>query len=210
MTRPGLVISACALLFAVWVWPLRALQLPAFSSHMIMHMVVVAIAAPLLALGLAGSRLDPAQRFPRVVSAIPASLVELVAVWAWHAPALHHAARHNLPAFVLEQLTFVVAGVWLWSAALGGSGEQRRERAISGVTGLLLTSMHMTLLGALIALTPRVLYAHSDHGSGWLSELQDQQLGGAIMLLVGGVAYLAGGLGLMAEALLSRRARETP
>ena len=63
--------------------------------------------------------------------------------------------------------------------------------------GLLLTSMHMTLLGALLALTPRPLYAHAEGVFG-LTSIDDQHLGGAIMLAVGGVSNLAGGLWLMA------------
>ena len=57
--------------------------------------------------------------------------------------------------------------------------------------------MHMTLLGALLALAPRRLYVHADGFAG-LTPLADQDLGGAIMLLMGGVSYLLGGLGLMA------------
>jgi putative membrane protein len=100
----------------------------------------------------------------------------------------------------LEQGTFLASGVLLWIAALGGTPAQRAARVTSGVLGLLLTSMHMTLLGALLALAPRPLYAHA-HGAGGLSALEDQHLGGTIMLLVGGAAYLAGGVGLMAGAM---------
>jgi putative membrane protein len=55
--------------------------------------------------------------------------------------------------------------------------------------------MHMTLLGALLALAPRPLYIHAETFSG-LTSLEDQQLGGAIMLIVGGISYLTGGLWL--------------
>jgi putative membrane protein len=65
--------------------------------------------------------------------------------------------------------------------------------------------MHMTLLGALLALPPRALYVHAGHPAGALPPLDDQHLGGAVMLVVGGVSYLAGGLALVA-ALLRRRA----
>ena len=65
---------------------------------------------------------------------------------------------------------------------------------------MLLTSMHMTLLGALLALPPRPLYAHHMlHGK--LSPLEDQHLGGAIMLVIGGCVYLAGGLLVAAPGL---------
>jgi putative membrane protein len=60
--------------------------------------------------------------------------------------------------------------------------------------------MHMTLLGALLALTPRPLYTHMAGFAG-LTPLQDQQWGGVIMLVVGGVAYLLGGLWLTAGLL---------
>ena len=72
--------------------------------------------------------------------------------------------------------------------------------------GLLLTSVHMTLLGVLLALTPRVLYEGHAHATA-LTPLRDQQLGGAIMLVVGGVAYMVGGLGLAADALFGSAER---
>ena len=94
-----------------------------------------------------------------------------------------------------EQGTFLLAGLLVWLSAFGGEVYCRGNRTAAGVVGLLLTSMHMTLLGALLALTPRPLYQHASGLSG-LTPLEDQHLGGAIMLLVGGLAYLLGGLGL--------------
>ena len=188
---------------------------------MAMHMGVVAVASAFLALGIAGSRYDPTLRWPALSAPITASFAELIVVWTWHAPVLHHFARSSTIGIVLEQGTFLVAGLWLWIAAVGG-GERRstirakEERAASrnerlhdtergsrrgaGVVGLLLTSMHMTLLGALLALTPRPLYPHLGGVFG-LTPIEDQLLGGAIMLLVGGLAYLLGGLWLMAGLL---------
>src|SRR5690606_41532482 len=54
----------------------------------------------------------------------------------------------------------------------------------------------------------RPLYAHHDHA--WLSATHDQQLGGAIMLLVGGGAYLLGALGLLRESLAEAAPRGSP
>lgn len=199
MTRRGLLALGALILAAVWLGPLPELAGHRFSAHMAMHMAVVAVAAPLLAAGLAGGSLDPSRRFPALFSAIPASVLELIVVWAWHAPALHHAARHGTPPFVLEQATFLGVGVWLWLSAFGGPAAERGGRIWTGVAALLFTSMHMTLLGALFAITPRPLYAHG----GWSgpTPLADQHLGGAIMLIVGGASYLAGGLWLAVEGL---------
>ena len=193
-------------LAASWLGPLSRLAKEAFFAHMIMHMAVVAIAAPLLALGLLDSRWDPARRFPSWFAPIPASVLELIVVWAWHAPALHHAARHAPGGIIAEQATFLISGFVVWMSAIGGAPHQRAEKLGAGIAALLLTSMHMTLLGALLALTPRPLYNHVA-GFGSLTALEDQHLGGAIMLLVGGIAYLLGGLVLTVH-LLKARSRE--
>lgn len=187
-------------LAAAWLGPLPDLARQSFSAHMLMHMAVVAVAAPLIALGVSGR-----VNVPRLLAPIPASIVELFVVWAWHMPALHHAARQESWALVLEQASFIAAGLLLWIAAVGGSREQRRLRGGAGVLSLLLTSMHMTLLGALFALAGRPLYAHATDGPAGLSRLADQQLGGAIMLLVGGASYLAGGLWITAGLLRPSR-----
>jgi putative membrane protein len=204
--RRLLVIIGLLTLAAVWLGPLPALAERAFFAHMAMHMGVVAVAAPLLALGIAGSRQDPVRRAPALFAPVPASVVELVVVWAWHAPVLHHAARHGGVAFVAEQVLFLFSGLLVWLSAFGGDPGRRAERTAAGIVALLLTSMHMTLLGALLALAPRPLYVHAG-GSAALSPLEDQHLGGAIMLLAGGVAYLAGGLWLTVELLRGGTAR---
>jgi len=194
----ALVLGGCTLA-AVWLGPLPELAQRSFAAHMTMHMAVVAVAAPLIAIGLAGLRWDPVRRFPALFAPIPASIVELVVVWLWHAPLLHHAARHVLFARVLEQGTFLASGLLLWLSVLGGDAKTRDSRRGSGVLALLLTSMHMTLLGALLALPPRALYGHA--GVDDAASLDDQHWGGAIMLVVGGLVYLLGGLWLAAQLL---------
>jgi putative membrane protein len=193
-------VLGIAIAMFVWFGPLPALADYSFAAHMSMHIAVVAIIAPLVAIGVAGTRVDPVQRMPRLMAPVPMSLIELVIVWGWHVPALHHAARAHAEVFVVEQASFLTAGTLLWVAAVGGDHEQRRLRAGAGITALLFTSMHMTLLGALFALAGRPLFRHGD-GPTSAATLADQQLGGVIMLLVGGAAYLVGGLWLTAIAL---------
>jgi putative membrane protein len=207
MIRHFYLSLGLATLGAAWLGPLPQLARQAFYAHMLMHMAVVAVAAPLLALAIGGGRYDPAERAPRLFAPVQASIVELVIVWAWHAPALHHAARHYTWVFITEQAMFFIAGFFLWASALGGDSPNFGRRSAAGLVGLLLTAMHMTLLGALLALAPRPLYAHlNEHGGGLarLAPLDDQHLGGAIMLLVGGISYLFGGLGLTVRLLRDR------
>lgn len=187
-------VLGAAMLAAAWLAPLAVLTGGSFAAHMLGHMLVVTVAAPLLAVGLSGTRLDPLPRLPWLGAAIPASLVDLAVVSLWHAPALHHAARHRLDAFAAEQASFLAASLWLWIAVFGGGPAARLARTGGSVIALVLTFAHMTLLGALLSLTPRPLFDHADPAAR-LSPLADQQLGGTIMLLFGG-CYVAAGLWL--------------
>src|SRR3546814_16032309 len=90
-----------------------------------------------------------------------AMLAELVVVWGWHLPLLHHAARSSTAALAAEQASFLAVGLALWLSVLGGRAAQRHARLAGGVVALLLTSMHMTRLGALITLAPRRIYHHA-------------------------------------------------
>ncbi|KQN71883.1 cytochrome c oxidase assembly protein [Sphingomonas sp. Leaf62] len=164
-------------------------------GHMAGHMIAVAVAAPLVAFGLTDSACDPARRWPHIVTPLAMSLVELATVWGWHLPALRMLADSNMAAMIVEQAMFLAAGWLLWAAVLG-TGPDRRA---AGVGALLLTSMHMTLLGALIGLAPRPLYPAMAHGMH--DALADQQLGGVVMLLVGAASYFLGGLALLATLL---------
>ena len=207
--RVAVSILGVAILAFTWLGPLPTLARQSFAAHMTLHITIVAVAAPLLALAVAGTIVDPVRARPSIVAAIPASMIELVIVWGWHVPVLHHAARVQSAAFVLEQATFLTTGLLLWLAAIGGDHEQRRVRAGGGVAALLFTSMHMTLLGALFTLANRPLFQHTTAESVGHAAA-DQQLGGVIMLLVGGASYLIGGLWLTALALRSAPARSTP
>jgi putative membrane protein len=201
MRRFGLA-SGCLILALVWLGPLALSAETGFVGHMTVHVAVVAIAAPLLAVGLAGSRLDPTQRAPLLFAPMIATALEFVVVWGWHAPLLHGAARASVVVLIAEQLSFLAVGLLVWLAAFGRGRGAASAVWAPGILGLFLTSMHMTLLGALLALGPRPLYAHA-HGAGigGLSPLDDQHLGGAVMLAVGGASYMIGGLVLMARLL---------
>lgn len=135
--------------------------------------------------------LRPAAAFAAVLS-----VLDLAIVWGWHTPVLHDVARGGSAGLWLEQGTFALVTFGLWLTAFAGP-------AIAGALALFMTSMHMTLLGALLGLAPRPVYPahdHVEHPLG-LSAIADQQLGGAVMLAVGGVVYLVAGLWLTSRVL---------
>jgi putative membrane protein len=168
------------------------------TGHMAAHMVAVALAAPALALGLRASICDPTRMAPPFASALAMMVLELAVVWCWHLPAIRAAVGHHGALHLLELACFLTVGTLLWSAVLS-RGEASRP---AGIGALLLTSMHMTLLGALIGLAPRTLYPTLAHAPfAGLSPLQDQQLAGVVMLLIGGLSYMAGALVILRQML---------
>jgi putative membrane protein len=197
--RPSLILAGGVVLVATWLNLVMGSSRWGFVGHMGVHMALVAVAAPLLALGCAGSRWDPTRHAAALFAPMVATLLEFVVVWGWHAPALHFAARTSTPALIVEQLSFLGAGLLVWLAAFGSN--RSLERSGGGILALFLTSMHMTLLGALLALSPRPLFDPAICGTGSLGPLEDQHLGGVLMLLVGGASYLAGALVLTARLL---------
>ncbi|NKN08778.1 cytochrome c oxidase assembly protein [Rhizobium laguerreae] len=170
------------------------------TAHMIVHMTTVAIAAPLLAIAVGGRRLDPAVHLPWF-GPLLASVAELLVVWLWHMPALRRLAETRLDAMLLEQASFLLAGILVWTACFRRHEEGTQR--LAGIIGLLFTSIHMTLLGVLLTLAPRPLYGVGDVTClGFvLGRDTDQQLGGVVMLLVGAAAYMLGAIILLADVL---------
>ena len=197
--RRAALAGGLAVLALLWLGPLLDAWRQSFAAGMVAHMGVVAIASPLIAMGLPPA-LRPGRQMPAALPVL-ASLVELLVVWGWHAPSMRAAAEASTAVTVVEQASFLVAGVLLWSTSFAAPGE--RTHAAAGAAALLMTSIHMTLLGALLALSPRPLYGEGQVTCfGLVLEAgQDQQIGGVIMLLVGAIVYLAGGLTLAARLL---------
>lgn len=185
------------LLAVIWLGPLLDNWRSSFTAGMMAHMGVVAIASPLIAIGLPDSW-RPGPAMPLAVPAI-ASLLEMLVIWGWHAPSMRVLAEASTVGTVIEQASFVFAGVLLWVTAFAAPDAPRH--AAVGAGALFLTSLHMTLLGVLLALSPRPLYGEGDVTCFGivLSASIDQQLGGVLMLVVGAVVYLAAGVTLIAR-----------
>ncbi|QUS35264.1 cytochrome c oxidase assembly protein [Falsirhodobacter algicola] len=190
MPRAMLAMAGCLILAVIWLLPLEA-WLGRFPLHMVRHMMLVAVVPPLLILG-----------WPRLgqICAVPVLLAagaEFLLVWAWHLPSFHGAAATGPAAFAVEQASFLAVGLLAWAGFLGAANP------LAGAAGLLLTFMHMTLLGAILVLAPRDVYAAA---CGTDPDLAAQQIGGMIMLGLGTPIYLVAGLTLVARALNLREA----
>ena len=207
MNDRWLTFAGLGVLLLAWAGPLPSMVAGSFAAHMALHMTVVGVGIPLLAAGIGPWVARRGWLRSQLALPIAVSVIDLVVVWGWHAPALHHASRTWPWALVAEQLSFAIVSLLVWLVALASTTETRRSAALAGAMALFFTSMHMTLLGALVGLAPRPIYGGHVHSSAsGLPPLADQQLGGVIMLGIGGVIYLAGGLMLMARVLQRRAA----
>lgn len=200
----ALAFIGVAVLGFAWLGPWPARVADSFLSHMAIHVSVVAVAAPLIAAGT--TRFVPPHMPRMLLAPVPASLFEFVVIWGWHFPALHDLARSSTGGFVAEQASFLASGLLLWVSALHRTHAVEDSRG-AGVAALLLTSMHMILLGTLLVLARRPLYEHGS-AAGVEAMLVEQQAGGILMLIGGGLPYLAGGLWLVWQLLQPRQPAE--
>jgi putative membrane protein len=185
----GLGLVALA---AVWLGPLPAMSATAFSPHMITHLGVVALAAPLIGIGLGTALPAGWAGHGSLLWPLGAALAEFVTVYGWHLPVAHAAASTSWPFFVVEQLSYLATGTLVWLLAFAG---QSRAGAAVGVMSLFFVQMHMTILGLILLLAPAVLYpSEICQGAFGLSPLDDQRFGGMLMIGWGGLVYLAGAL----------------
>jgi putative membrane protein len=185
----GWTIGALAL-----VSPLCPLSVALFSARVGQHMLLVALAAPLIALGEPGAilRRRLARALPADTPARPvaAAATLAVALWVWHAPAPYAATFQNDLTYWAMHVTTFGAALWFWTELLHAS-----RGSLGGfAAATLLTTGQMGLLGALITFAGRPLYApHALTTYAWgLTPLQDQQFGGALMWVPAGVIFAGG------------------
>lgn len=175
-----------AVLAVAFLSPLCALSSALFSARVVHHVLLVAVAAPLLALA------RPA------VCPTGAGLRYLLAtalLWLWHLPAAYDAALSDIAIYWIMQASLLGSAILFWRAAFA-------QAEGSGIGWVFLAYVAMGMLGALLTLSPEALYAaHASAPLLWgLTPLSDQQLGGLIMWMPAGIPYAVWG------AMLARRA----
>lgn len=186
--------AGLAVLILAWFGPLPAKAETAFSPNMILHLAIVALAAPLLACGL--NRLPDAPAPHRVSRwIILAALIDMLVVVGWHVPLFHEAAARSWTIFSIEQITFLLVGLGMWYLAFA---DLSRGEALAVAAAFFFTFMHMTVLGMILILSPKLLYDPDVcRGAFGLVPLEDQRLGGVLMASWGSFAYLIGAIWLM-------------
>jgi putative membrane protein len=193
----GIAVLAIALLS-----PLDGAAHRALWMHMVQHVLLISVAAPLLAAGrpVAVARAvspwwPPAWRVDRWATVVVAAGVEVATLLVWHIPWLYDAALAHDAVHGAEHVTLLVTAVALWIALVGLSGEQGGL----AVVVLFVVSFPPLLLGAAMTFATTAwypAYATPDHQA-----VTDQQLAGVVMWAYGGLAAVAGGVYLFVSWL---------
>jgi putative membrane protein len=199
------------------VSPLHALGGMLFSAHMAQHEILISVSAPLLVLGkpvipfiwafpeagrkrlASWAHIRAVASAWRILTAPAVSFVlHAIALWGWHLPGPYQATLTSDLAHSLQHTSFIVTALLFWWTAVGsgGGGVSRGKSMLY----LFATALHTGALGALLTFSPSPWYpAYATTTAAWgLTALEDQQLGGLIMWIPGGVAYLAATLGIFA------------
>lgn len=159
------------------------------ARHMVAHIVSMNVVAPLIAAALA-VRLTAITTRPAFLWS--ATLLQIVLLWAWHAPAVYNAvAGAPLLQLAMHGLLFAVATLF-WFSLLTVTRVSRWQT----IPALLLTGKLACLLAALLIFAPRTLYdaaghlAHAATQAVNLSALDDQHLAGLLMITACPLSYL--------------------
>ncbi len=184
------------------VSPLHRASEELFSAHMTQHEILMLVAAPLLVLsrpmapilrGLPQAWRRRAARLMATPSPFAAWLIQAVVLWTWHAPPLFQATLRNDWIHAAQHACFLYAALIFWESL-------RKAGYGAGVLYIFTTSVHTSILGALLTFSPRLWYpAYAATAPRWgLAALEDQQIGGLIMWVPAGAVYMIVGLVMFA------------
>jgi putative membrane protein len=180
-------------------------------AHMSQHVLLMAVAAPLLVLGAPwmqiwrGFPLGFRRPVARTVLTSPGwapvrSLCRLVArpwvAWAlfnasiavWHIPRMYDAALSNQGVHYLEHLSFLLLGVLFWAQVADSPPFHARLDFPHRVGYVVLGAAASWVLAVVLALAPTPIYPAYAHAHG-MSPLADQQLAAGVMWGLGSIPF---------------------
>lgn len=195
--------------------PLDALASALFSAHMVQHEMLMIVAAPLcvlgrpigtwlwafprrwrIAIGRAGHSRAVHSAWSGLTAPATAWALHAVALWAWHAPRWFELALRDPVVHAMQHFSFLASALLFWWTVFG-----LRSGGAPAMLSLFTTMVHTAALGALLTLAPGLWYpAYIEPTTALgLQPLQDQQMGGLVMWVPGGLAYLVAALAIAAR-----------
>jgi putative membrane protein len=203
-------VAAILVLVLALMSPLDALSEVLFSAHMVQHLMLMLMAAPLLvisdfqlallwalprrraqSLGSGFNQSRPVSGIWRVLNhPVLVWILFTVAMWLWHAPLFYQAALHTEMIHTLEHLTFLITAMLFWWVLFKHQRPAHIHYAMT-IPFLFLTVLQSGILGALMTFSDQPWYSYyATLTNPWgLTPLQDQQLAGLIMWVPGGAVF---------------------
>lgn len=190
--RAAFASAGCVVTTGVVVLPW--VEAGPLTLQMVQHLLVMNVVAPVLAALVPGRVRNPGLLWP-------AAVVQLVLLYAWHAPSLQTFASASVLWHAAFMIGLAVSAFWFWLNVLGARfADQWR-----GLGGLLLTGKLACLLGALLIFAPRDLYQLDGVALPFCttgpSSLADQHLAGLLMITACPLSYLVAGVVLAGHML---------
>lgn len=210
---PSRLVAFLAGLFSVWLAlasPLAVLDEQLLTVHMVKHLLLMAVSAPLILFGKPALPLSdgllkrlthPGQIFrSRAPQSLVHSLGNPVLCWfagtavviVWHVPTMFGLAMSSHLWHIVEYASFLAAGLLFWGPIVrpwpGGAKSSEWLKPLY----LFLATLPCDILSGFLVFCGRVVYSsyESAYRGFNLSALQDQQCAGALMWVFVTFAYL--------------------
>ena len=171
-----------------------------FTAHMLQHLLLTLVAAPLLLVGTPGWLLRACSKHCHLTGFVRWAHHPLVAFFGFnvifslaHVPAFYELTLANEPLHALEHLVFVGTAMLMWMPVLSPVPDiSAPYPALGQVLYLFLQTVPASLVGALLSATGSAYYPTYVLAPRItsLSPLEDQQLGGLLMWVGGGTYFL--------------------
>lgn len=195
--------------------PVDALADKLFWAHMIQHLLLLNVAAPLIALGTPwismwrslplGLRRPLARTFVRsrrlaLVRALFHAIARPTGAWLaftlslvlWHLPGPYDLTLRREPVHILEHTSFLVFGVLFWAQVTASPRARTAlpyKRRIVYLASAMVTNIGLSMYLAFAQHPLYAPYAELAHRPGGISAIADQQIGAGLMWTAGDMPF---------------------
>jgi len=208
----GAAIGGFFFLILALAGPFDVFAYQAFWPHMIQHLLLSMVAAPLLLISNpmpvflwtlpqllregAGELLRPSGQIQKILRLIIRPQVTLpfyiLILYAWHVPDLFTMAINNSLVHYLQHFTFFLSAMLFWWPIIGPAPLRSKLNYPQRLLYIVLAITPTALIAAIITLSTGVIYDHylSTSRHWQISALEDQTIAGIIMWIPGNLVYL--------------------
>lgn len=168
------------------------------SVHMVQHVLLLFVAPPVLLLGLSPRMARAVARVPGVpllTEPLPAQVAAASVMVFWHLPAPYDWTLQSEGIHIVEHLTFIAAGLLFWWPALSATSAASKRQLGDGwkLLYLFIGTIPQDTVALPLLLSHVTFYGFYDHQPrllDWLTPSVDQDIAGAVMMIVAKITIL--------------------